>query len=71
MVQLMLPHPQTPSSLASIKSRLVLAFWYRLTQAVLEKRLRVVVVVVVYRYYKQLSQKCVIILSTQNYNLRR
>ena len=71
MVQLMLPHPQTPSSLASIKSRLVLAFWYRLTQAVLEKRLGVVVVVVVYRYYKQLSQKCVIILSTQNYNLRR
>jgi len=71
MVQLMLPHPQTPSSLASIKSTLVLAFWYRLTQAVLEKRLGVVVVVVVYRYYKQLSQKCVITLSTRNYNLRR
>ena len=32
-------HPQTPSSLASLKSRLVLPFWYRLTQVVLEKRL--------------------------------
>jgi len=31
--------PKTPSSLASFKSRLVLPFWYRLTQAVLEKRL--------------------------------
>jgi len=30
---------QTPSSLASIKSRLVLHFWYRLTQVVLENRL--------------------------------
>ena len=30
--------PQTPSSLASFKSRLVLQFWYRLTQFVLEKR---------------------------------
>ena len=30
---------QTPSSLASFKSRLVLPFWYRLTQVVLEKRL--------------------------------
>ena len=28
-------HPQTPSSLASIKSRLVLPFWYQLTQVVL------------------------------------
>jgi len=40
----------TPSSLASFKSRLVLPFWYWLTQAVLEKRLlngcRVVVLVV-------------------------
>jgi len=27
-----------PSSLASLKSRMVLHFWYRLTQAVLEKR---------------------------------
>jgi len=32
------PHPKTPSSLASFKSRLVLLFWYRLTQVVLEKR---------------------------------
>ena len=38
MVQLMPLHPKTPSSLASFKSRLVLAFWYRLTQVVLEKR---------------------------------
>jgi len=38
MVQLMPLHPETPSSLASFKSRLVLPFWYRLTQVVLEKR---------------------------------
>ena len=38
MVQLMPLHPQTPSSLASFKSRLVLPFWYRLTQVVVEKR---------------------------------
>jgi len=38
MVQLMPLHPQTPYSLASFKSRLVLPFWYRLTQVVLEKR---------------------------------
>jgi len=31
-------HPLHPSSLASVKSRLVLAFWYLLTQVVLEKR---------------------------------
>jgi len=30
--------PKTPSSLASFESRLVLPFWYRLTQVVLEKR---------------------------------
>jgi len=30
-------HPKTPSSLASFKSRLVLRFWYQLTQIVLEK----------------------------------
>ena len=29
--------PKTPKSLASFKSRLVLPFWYRLTQVVLEK----------------------------------
>ena len=28
----------TPSSLASVKSRMVLPFWCRLTQVVLEKR---------------------------------
>ena len=39
MVQLMPLHLKTPSSLASFKSRLVLPFWRRLTQAVLEKRL--------------------------------
>ena len=38
MVQLMPLHPQTPSALASFKSRLVLPFWYRLTQVVTEKR---------------------------------
>ena len=37
MVQLMLLHPQTPSSLALFKSRLVLPFSYQLTQVVLEK----------------------------------
>jgi len=31
-------HPQTPPSLASFKSRLVLHFWCRLTQVVLEMR---------------------------------
>jgi len=31
-------HPQTSSSLASLKSRLVLPFWYQPTQVVLEKR---------------------------------
>jgi len=38
MVQLMPLHPKTPSVLASCKPRLVLPFWYRLTQVVLEKR---------------------------------
>ena len=38
IVQLMSLHSKTPSSLASFKSRLVLPFWYRLTQVVLEKR---------------------------------
>jgi len=38
MVQLMPLHPKTPSSLAALKVRLVLPFWYRLTQDVLEKR---------------------------------
>ena len=39
VVQLMPLHPKTPSSLASFNFRLVLAFWYWLTQVVLEKRL--------------------------------
>ena len=38
MVQLMLLYPKTPSSLASFWSRLVLPFWYWLTQVALEKR---------------------------------
>ena len=38
MVQLMPLHPKTPSSLALFKSRLVLPFWYQLSQVVLEKR---------------------------------
>ena len=32
------PHPKTPSSHALFKSRLVLPFWHRLNQVVLEKR---------------------------------
>ena len=32
LVQLMPLHPQTASSLASFKSRLVLPFWYQLNQ---------------------------------------
>ena len=38
MVQLMPLPSQTPSSPASFKSRLVLPFWHRLTQVVVEKR---------------------------------
>jgi len=38
MVQLMPLHPKTPSSLALFKSRLVVLFWFRLTQLVLAKR---------------------------------
>jgi len=38
MLQLMPIYPRNPSSFASFKSRLVLCFWYRLTQVVLEKR---------------------------------
>jgi len=37
MVQLMPLLPKTSSSLASFKSRLVIPFWYWLTQVVLEK----------------------------------
>ena len=50
MVQLMPLHSTIPSPLVSLKSRLVLPFWYWLTQVVLEKRLingcSVVVVVI-------------------------
>ena len=38
IVQLMPLHSKIPSSLASFKSRLVLPFWYWLTQVVMEKR---------------------------------
>ena len=38
VVQVMPLHPKTPSSLASFKPRLVLPFWYRLTEVVQEKR---------------------------------
>ena len=38
MVKLMPIHPKTPSPLASLKSRLVVPFWYWLTQVVLEKK---------------------------------
>jgi len=38
MVLLMPQHPKIPSSLASFKSRLVLPFWYRITQVVPENR---------------------------------
>ena len=38
IVQLMPLHPKTPSSIASFKSTLVLPFWYRLAQVVLETR---------------------------------
>jgi len=38
MVQLMPLHPKSPSSLASLKSRLVLPCWHWLIQVVLEKR---------------------------------
>jgi len=37
MVHLMPLHLETPSSLDSFKSRLVLPFWYRLTEVVLER----------------------------------
>ena len=40
MVLLMPLHPQTPSSLASFKSRVVLPSWYWLTQVVLEKAVK-------------------------------
>jgi len=38
LVDLMPLHPKTLSPLASFKSRLVLPFWYQLTQVVLKKR---------------------------------
>jgi len=45
MVQMMSMVPKTPSSLASFKSRLVLPVWHRLTKAVLEMLMGVVVAV--------------------------
>jgi len=42
-LSLMTLHPQTLSSLASFKSGLVLPFWYRLTQDVLETHIRLTV----------------------------
>jgi len=39
MVQLMPLHPKTASSFASFKPRLVSPFSYRITKAILEKRL--------------------------------
>jgi len=51
MVQLMPVHPKTASSLASLKSRLVLPFWYWLTKGFLEKRpLNVCSVVQIYEF---------------------
>ena len=38
-LELMTLHPKTPSTLATFKSRLVLAFWYQRIQTVLEKSL--------------------------------
>jgi len=38
IIQLMPLHPETPSSFASFKSRVVLPFWYWPIQVVLEKR---------------------------------
>jgi len=40
VVQLMPLHLQTPLSLALFKSRLVLPFWYLLTQIVLEEAVK-------------------------------
>jgi len=52
-------HPQTPSSPASFKSRLVLPFWYWLTQVVLKKghQTGIVVVVVVVCRARNLTSK--------------
>jgi len=40
MVQLMPLHPETESSLVSFQSRVVLPFWYWLTQIVLEEAVK-------------------------------
>jgi len=40
MVQMIPLHPQTPSTLASFKSRQVLPFRYQLTQVVLEEAIK-------------------------------
>jgi len=53
MAQLMPLHPKTLPTPASFKSTLVLPFWYRLTQAVLEKRQLIGVVVVLKKSGRQ------------------
>jgi len=62
IVQLMPLHPKTPSSLALFESRLVLPFWYRLTQVVLEKRplngCSSSVVVLVVMPYHSITARC-------------
>ena len=64
MVQLMPLHPQTPSSLSSFKSRLVLPFWYRHTQVVLEKRPLQGVVVVVIRNVTTFSEISLVLVGS-------
>jgi len=49
MVQLMPLHPKTPPYIASSKSRLILPFWYQLSQVVLERGRETGVLVVVVR----------------------
>ena len=75
MVQLMPLHPKTPLSLASFKSKLVLPFWYRLTQAVLEKRplngCSSVVVIVVTFAVNVFFLHCNICFCTDGANFRR
>ena len=58
MVQLMPLHPQTPSFLASFKSRLVLPFWYQLIQVVLEKRPLNGCVCIKERTFRVLQESC-------------
>jgi len=71
MVQLLPLHPKTPSALASFKSRLVLSFWYQLTQVVPENRplnrcSMVVVVLVVLMRWRLCADSC----HVSNYSSR-